>query len=220
MVSRGAALLTLGYAAVLGLGAYELQRAPSLSEAPPPPAQAAQPLPPLEIPPSAIASLAAYDAIIERPLFSPDRRPETTEAEDQSPLEDAATEEAITEIDGFRLTAVLRNGEKTTVLIEDMGGETRILHEGERLGNWRLDEIHDDRVLLAADGRRKTLMVYDFNAPPMPRAQRRIFSRTRQPPMPAVEAGQLPRAIRRMPPEPGGPAEDEGPTLRPPVIQR
>jgi general secretion pathway protein N len=177
-------LLLAGYLAVLGLGAYEFRHAPSLSEPPAPPELAAPALPPLEVPPGPIRSLAAYDAIVERPLFSPDRRPETEQPAEQQ-TESADPEEPATEVDGFRLTAVLRDGDNTTVLIEDRGGKTLTLHQGDRLGGWQLGEILDDRVELVADGRRETLMVYDFAAPAQAPASdnraRRAYRRIRPP---------------------------------------
>jgi len=191
-------LLIAGYVAAIGLGAYELRRAPSLALPPAPPEQALQALPPLEVPPEVIRSLAAYDAIIERPLFSPDRRPEAAvvAAAQSGP---GQAEEGAVEIDGFRLTAVLRDGDATTVLIEDRGGQTRTLHAGDRLGNWQLGEVLDDRVVLVADGRRETLMVYDFSpqakAKPVRRNYRRIPQLPRQ--RPVREEDDVPE-----PPEP------------------
>jgi len=174
-------LLITGYLAALAVGAYELQRGPALSLPPQPPEQAAQTLPPLEVPPEVINSLAAYDAIVERPLFYQDRRPPASDpAEPQTTAEQV--DEGAVEIDGFRLTAVLQDGDNITVLIEDRTGQTRTLHQGDRLGNWQLGEILDDRVVLIADGRRETLLVYDFAAPVAaarpPRSARRIPRRT------------------------------------------
>mgnify|MGYP001819515453 CR=1 FL=1 len=64
MASRANLALVVAYLAVLGLGVYELRRAPALSTPPAPPEQPAQALPPLEIPPDVVRSIAAYDAII------------------------------------------------------------------------------------------------------------------------------------------------------------
>lgn len=183
MASPMSLLLIVGYVAAIGLGAYELKRAPSLALPPAPPEQAAQALPPLELPPEVIRSLAAYDAIIERPLFSSDRRPEAEEAAAAQSASGPAEEGAV-EIDGFRLTAVLRDGSSTTVLIEDKTGKTRALHAGDRLGSWQLGEILDDRVALVADGRRETLMVYDFSPKTKARPVRRDYRRIPQLPRP------------------------------------
>jgi len=176
-------VLIVAYAAAIGFGVYEFRQAPSLAAPPAPPEQAAQALSPLELPPEVIRSLAAYDAIIERPLFSPDRRPEAAEATAASSGPGEA-EEVTVEIDGFRLTAVLRDGDSTTVLIEDRDGQTRTLHAGDRFGNWQLGEILDDRVTLVANGRRETLMVYDFRPKAKTRPVRQSYRRIPQLPRP------------------------------------
>jgi len=186
VANRANLLLIVGYLAAIGVGAYELRRASTLALPPAPPDQPAQALPPLEVSPNVVNSLAAYDTIIERPLFSPDRRPELPEA-DSTETESSLPEEGLVEIDGFRLTAVLRNADQTTVLIEDRTGKTLTLHAGERLGNWQLEEILDDRVVLIADGRRETLMVYDFSLPAAAAAPVR-----RATPRPTQQRGQRP----------------------------
>lgn len=182
MASPANLVLLVGYLAALGLGAYELRHAPARSLPPALPEQPAQALPPLEIPPDVINSIAAYDEIIERPLFSADRRPRLPTAEAAETDSSLSKEERV-EIDGFRLSAVLRDADRTTVLIEDRKGQTLTLHAGEPLGNWRLDEILDDRVVLMADGRRETLMVYDFSKPVAAAApKRRAKKRPTRPP--------------------------------------
>lgn len=182
MASPGRLLLLVGYAGAIGLAVYELRHAPSLGVPPEPPRQVAQALPPLEVPPAPINSIAAYDAIIERPLFAPDRRAQTAD-EGAAPPGTDQPEEGAVEIDGFRLSAVLRDGSSTTVLVEDRTGQTRTLYAGDHLGNWQLDEILDDRVVLVADGRRETLLVYDFSAPVAAAAPvRRTYTRIPRPP--------------------------------------
>jgi hypothetical protein len=189
MADRLSLLLVVGYLAALGLGAYEFRRASSLSLPPPPSEQTAQAVPPLDLPPGVVANIAAYDAIIERPLFSPNRRPEPID-EAATPTDSTESEEAVVEIDGFRLTAVLRDGDSTTVLIEDRTGQTRTLHEGDQLGNWRLGDVLDDRVELIADNRRETLMVYDFSAPASSVRVRRPNRRIAQPRQARPSAGE------------------------------
>jgi hypothetical protein len=186
MASRANLALVVAYLAVLGLGVYELRRAPALSTPPAPPAQPALALPPLEIPPDAVRSIAAYDAIIERPLFSPDRRPSPPAAESVQ-TGNSLPKAGSVEIDGFRLSAVLRNADQTTALIEDRSGKTLTLHAGERLGDWRLDQILDDRAVLIAAGRRETLMVYDFSKPAAAAVRARAAKRR-----PPRQTGQQP----------------------------
>ena len=79
-------------------------------------------------------------------------------------------------------------------------GKTLTLHEGERLGSWRLDQILDDRAVLIADGRRETLMVYDFSKPAAAAMRARAANRrpprqTRQQPAPPA------RRVRPQQPE-------------------
>jgi hypothetical protein len=165
VASRWGLLLAVGYLAALGLAAYEYRRAPTLAVPPAPPEPEAALIPSLELPPTVVHGIAAYDEIVERPLFSPERRPEAAEAAAEGTEEVAEAEEPVVEVDGFRLTAVLKDGDKTTVLIEDRSGQTRVLHDGDRLDNWSLGEVLDDRIELIDDGRRETLMVYDFSSP-------------------------------------------------------
>ncbi len=201
MASRLGLLLVVGYLGALGLAAYEYQRAPSLAVPPSAPEPNAEVLPPLELPPPVVHGIAAYDEIVERPLFSPERRPEATGSAAEGTEEVAEAEAPVVEIDGFRLTAVLKDGDKTTVLIEDRSGQTRVLHDGDRLDNWSLGAILDDRVELVDDGRRETLMVYDFSSPADDVGSRRINRRIARP--------RLARPPRPARPAPAAPDPEE-----------
>jgi len=157
MADRMTILLIGGYIGALALGAYELQRVPDVPEGTP--AQGANSLPPLDVSPGVIKSIAAFDAITERPVFSRERQPE-------SPTQDSnrtQTTNKTDEIEGMRLAAVLKGRDSLTVLLEDASGETRILHQDDRLGKWRVSEILDDRVVMESDGRKETLLVHQFN---------------------------------------------------------
>ena len=85
MADRTRMLILAGCAAAIVAGVYEWQRNPEVpgDEA----LRKIEPLPPLEVPPQAISSLAAYEAIVERPLFNPQRRP---------PAPDQVTDDAAT----------------------------------------------------------------------------------------------------------------------------
>jgi hypothetical protein len=158
MADRGSILMIVGYVAGLGMLGYELQREPTLP--PPPTGQAGGPIPALEVPPSEIKSIAAYDAINERPLFTPSRRPDEVAAgNDEAP----AVADTTDNIDGYRLAAVLKGFGNNTALIEDPSGQTQTLHQGERLGKWEVLEIQDDRVTVLLDSQRKTLLVHRFD---------------------------------------------------------
>jgi hypothetical protein len=158
MADRTNLFMIVAYLAGLGALAYAWQNTPS--PPPPPSEQAIEALPPLELPPVAINSIAVYDAITERPLFNAERRPNEVGA---SSTELANVAEPVDEIDGYRLAAVLKGYGSSTALIEDQSGNTRTLHPGEKLGKWELQEIQDDRVVLLSDARKETLLVHRFD---------------------------------------------------------
>ena len=167
MAERMTILLVGGYISALALGAYELQLDPFVP--PPPPKQATEPPPPLLIPVDDIESLAAYDAIVERPLFRRDRRPPSdTPAPSRTQIR-AQTDE----IAGMRLAAVLKGPDSLTVLLEDQSGKTKILHRGDQLGRWRIEEILDDSIIVVSDGRKETLEVHKFDPVSTKRTSRR-----------------------------------------------
>jgi hypothetical protein len=157
MADRMTLLLIGGYIGALALGAYELQRVPSMPRAVS--GQTAEGLPPLEIPPDAIKNIEAFDAIVERPLFNRERQPL---AIIQGPVEpQPAARSQNTE--RMRLTAVLKEADSLTALVEDQSGVTRILHEGDKLGEWQIAEILDDRIVIESEGNKKTLEVHQFD---------------------------------------------------------
>jgi len=185
MADRMTLLLIGGYIGALALGTYELQRVSSI------PAgvagQATAPLPPLEIQPDAIKGIEAFDAIVERPLFNRERQP---------PAIIQSTDEAQPKVrrqntERMRLTAVLKEADRLTVLIEDQFGETQILHKGDKVGDWQVAEILDDRVVIRSEGKKKTLKVHQFDAVNISRSapQRRPVTRrqvTQRPPVPVA----------------------------------
>ena len=179
MAKRSTLLLAAGYLSGLGLLGYLLQQSPT---APTVDTEAmSDPVPPLELPASPISNIAAYEAMVERPLFTPTRRPTAVNAT-PVPVDDEDVD-PVEEIDGFRLAAVLKGLGSMTALIEDDVGATRTIHLGEQLGKWELTEILDDRVVLSADGRRQTLRVHQFEKAP-PRLTRRAPPRRRlRPPL-------------------------------------
>jgi hypothetical protein len=192
MAERGTLLLAIGYLSGLGLLGYLLRDAPPAPSDPTETVGVA--VPPLELPQSTISTLAAYDAIVERPLFDPARRPGVAAEIAASPDDEGA--DAVEEVDGFRLAAVLKGLGSTTALIEDELGTTQILRPGERLADWVLAEILDDRVVLTADGRRETLRVYQFDkAAVRPRVARRPAPGRRlvRPPVQRVPVAGLPQ---------------------------
>ena len=174
-----------GYISALALGAYELQRDPFVP--PPPPKQVVEPLPPLQMPVDDIESLAAYDAIVERPLFRQDRQPRSDTPAPSRTQNRTQTDE----IAGMRLAAVLKGPDSLTVLLEDQSGKTKILHRGDQLGRWRIEEILDDSIVVVSDGRKETLEVHKFDPVNTKRIPRRRSSTTNR---------KITRRRRRWPP--------------------
>lgn len=158
MVDRATLLMGIGFIAGAALLAFELQREPGLP--PPPDSRSGEPVALPELPPSEIRSLAAYEAIGERPLFTADRRPDPENPNQAGPSGEADTTE---NIDGFRLAAVLEGLGSKTALVEDAAGKTRAVHQGEKLGNWEVQEILADRIVVLSDAQRKTLLVHRFD---------------------------------------------------------
>lgn len=166
MADRARLAVLLGCVAAIVVGAVEWRRDTVDPKQEPP--REAKPLAPFEIPPQSINSLAAYEAIVERPLFTPGRRPPVANAPDEHDAADAMN--PIADPSGLRLSAILCHADRQTVLIEDQTGETQILHRGDRIGNWRIEEIADDQIVIVAGAQRQSLMLHQFE--PLP-AQRR-----------------------------------------------
>lgn len=105
----------------------------------------------------ALEPIATYAEVHERPLFSPDRRPQSVQL--------AATAEAGTE--GLLLTSVILTPQLRMALLRDgPEGPTLRVREGETLPgrpSWRLVEISPrEAVIEGGDGRRQLLLrVFD-----------------------------------------------------------
>lgn len=105
----------------------------------------------------ALEPIAAYAEVYERPLFSPDRRPQSVQL--------AAAAEAGTE--GLLLTSVILTPQLHMALLRDGAeGPTLRVREGEALPgrpSWRLVEISPrEAVIEGGDGRRQLLLrVFD-----------------------------------------------------------
>jgi hypothetical protein len=167
MADRMTLLLIGGYIGALALGAHELQRVPSIPGGVS--GQAAERLPPLEIRPDTIKSIEAFDAIIERPLFNRDRQPPAIAQGSDEPQPPARSQKT----ERMRLTAVLKETNSLTALVEDQSGETIILHEGDKFGDWRVAEILDDRIVIESEGKKQTLEVHQFDLVNTSRSARR-----------------------------------------------
>lgn len=206
MANRMTSLLIVGYIGALALGAYELQRDPFVPI--PPSEHAVESPPPLQIPVDDIESLAAYDAIVERPLFRRDRLPES-ETQVSNRTQPRPAQDDVTDM---RLAAVLKGPDSLTALIEDQTGATKVLHQGEQIGRWRIDKILDDSVVVVSNGNKKTLLVHRFDNLSARRTLRRRppgptkRTSTRRPSRTTVERQATPpAAVHPDPDEPSSP---------------
>lgn len=104
--------------------------------------------------------LERFRAMVERPLFRPDRRPVETfvEEEEERPLEIPFDPGA--ELD-LRFVGTLVEGGRAVALVE-LDGEPELvrLSVGDRIGEWRVVIVDDDRLVLSdgSERRRYTLL--------------------------------------------------------------
>lgn len=91
--------------------------------------------------------LAVVRNLVERPPFSASRRPaEATEQAAESP--DAPVEAGPQALNA-RLLGVIRDGsEQLAVVVLDDTGETVIVREGTKVGEWRVEIIQDSQIIL------------------------------------------------------------------------
>ena len=119
--------------------------------APPPVEPAALALPSIEEPAVAVPPLAAYAAVVERPLFSPTRRPPVVAAPDEAAP--PARRDELT------LRGVMLAPHKRVALIEIEGAdeEARWLAEGETLQGWTIAAVRERHVVLSEHGETREL---------------------------------------------------------------
>lgn len=193
MIRPGSLILAIGY--VVGLAVIAQQLLPPSTQDP----GTAEPvlinLAEAVAPPAVNLSLDVFDAIIERPLFRADRIPAPETAADPVPIQPLAEAERSADLTGLRLSAVIRGPDLMTALLELPDGESRAVAKGDRVENWTVVEILDDRLVLNHRDKRVTLNLHDLsylkNRPP-PRA--RAVAERRRP-----SSRQLPRTRRRLP---------------------
>lgn len=118
--------------------------------------------PPYEAPPA-----ERFIAVLDRPLFSPDRRPETVEsaAPTAAPRRDESLKAQLRGV-------VLADPEAAALITPE--GSTQVLRValGELFRGWRLREVHPDHVVFEHEGREERLdLIYrsDPVAPARPR---------------------------------------------------
>jgi hypothetical protein len=105
-----------------------------------------------------------YQVVIDRPLFSPTRRPPEDEPEEAEP--EVATDRSLDRID---LNAVLITPEETLAWVMDASSrEVRRLRLGDELEGWAVRDILSDRLVLERQGETNTLVLRDYARQPPP----------------------------------------------------
>jgi hypothetical protein len=127
---------------------------------PPVPAIGQLAAPPASAPASlaALPPLATYPAIVERPLFTPSRRPPpgTTAAAPGPSIESR-----------YRLLGIVATGPKKKAFIAE-GARHLDIAEGDTLDGWSVKEIGADRVLLASPAGEAALKLKSAAEPQKP----------------------------------------------------
>ena len=96
-----------------------------------------------------VTSLEDYAGIIERPLFSPDRKPYEAEVVEAKPNRPVPVNTPLTKREDYSLSAVIITDDKRMALIETKNGKKiHRLREGEELDGWTLTDVQPARVSL------------------------------------------------------------------------
>jgi len=109
--------------------------------------------------------LDALTETVDRPLFSPERRPPAEQAPAEvAPLPRA--EVALQPPPRLELSAVIIEPQRRLALFRAASGASLRAEEGERVEGWTLQEVRDDGVTLERDGRTHELALRTFEPPP------------------------------------------------------
>ncbi len=114
-----------------------------------------------------------FQAILERPLFSPNRRPPTVgSVEFSAPTPDVS----------FLLKGILIDGDERTAFFRSQrGGEFVHLREGDKMEGWTLVRIEADEVLFASGEIEKVLQpTYDPAPAKRPRRKKKSQKNSQQ----------------------------------------
>lgn len=86
-----------------------------------------------------------YDAVTQRPLFAPDRRPlvldDTSEAAPEEPVVAAKSEPVVVPPPALLLLGVMGTADENRALVQNADGEALWLTQGTELGGWTIDRI-------------------------------------------------------------------------------
>ncbi len=181
-------ILCLALGAVLAaevhFGVVDTSPVPPRVPVPPPDLDAAATPEPAPVPP-----LATLTETVDRPLFSPERRPslETPEVVMAAPVASAREEPPPSLV----LTAVvLEPGRRLALFRRGVGDTALRALEGERVEGWTVQSVREDGVTLERDGRVHEIDLRTFRPPPPPVALPRTVRRGEQ------AAGAQPEAER------------------------
>ncbi len=179
MADRKPLVLGVLYLGAVAWMAFEWQRPVPLPEQPE--GNAPVNLPQPSAPTSQIGDIDAFTEFVERPLFVSGRKPpsEGADAATEDPNASRAAAEP-GELADARLSAIIVDGDRLIALVERRNGSIDRLSVGGKLDDWAVEQINDDNVVLAANGRSQTLQVYRFDLPP-PKQRARKQMRPRRP---------------------------------------
>lgn len=113
------------------------------------------------LPPEAVLSLPAlelFSALVERPVFSPTRRPEEEEAEESEP-----TQEPVSKPPNFSLAGIVISEKGRFVVAVQQGRKGGVVRvgEGRSIDGWKVARIEPDRAVFQR-GETENLMVLEF----------------------------------------------------------
>lgn len=113
---------------------------------PPPVHSVAQENSAVAMPGVEVRELSSLEAVIQRPLFSPSRRP-------WMPPASTVNTESVGALDTFELVGVVISDSVRRALIRPPdGARTLSLAEGDRLDGWRLNRVDEQAAHFVADG--------------------------------------------------------------------
>ncbi len=104
-------------------------------------------------------SLDEFTAIIERPLFSPTRRPATGTWTTPSSTGGRAS--------GLVLSGTIISTRRSIALVR--ASDSQDLHQaavGDEIAGWIIEEIHADRIFVSSGGQTSEVPIWDAIAPP------------------------------------------------------
>lgn len=106
-----------------------------------------------EIKPPAMAA-EMYADMVERPLFIEGRRPVVEEDEEENVQE-------VDSVDDLELVGIYTDDDRLMALFSKKGRDKKFLKkaQGDDIGNWLLQEVHADSVVLERNGKRQTLLL-------------------------------------------------------------